>query len=66
VMICLSTLSSGRPFFRMRSALVRCSFKVTASWRSLPMSRFFSLTSRSKGRARSSSFWVEATVAAAV
>jgi hypothetical protein len=63
VMICLSTLSSGRPFFSMRSAFVRCSFSVTASWRSLPMRRFFSLTSFSKGSARSSSFCVDSTVA---
>jgi hypothetical protein len=63
VMICLSTLSSGRPFLSMRRAFVRCSFRVTASWRSLPIRRFFSLTSFSKGRARSSSFCVDSTVA---
>jgi len=63
VMICLSTLSSGRPFLSMRSAFVRCSFSVTASCLSLPMSKFFSLTSFSKGSARSSSFCVDSTVA---
>jgi len=58
VMIWRSTLSSGRPFFRMRSAFVRCSFSVTASCRNFPMSRFFSLTSFSNGKARSKSFCV--------
>lgn len=52
----LSIFSSGLPFFRYRSAFVKCSFRITASWRSLPISRFFSLTSFSNGRARSRSF----------
>lgn len=58
VTICLSTLSSGFPRLRKRRALVRWSFSITASCRSLPIKRFFSLTSFSKGRARSSSLRV--------
>lgn len=52
----LSILSSGLPFFRYRSAFVRLLFRITASWRSSPITRFFSLTSFSKGSALSSSF----------
>lgn len=51
----LSIFSSGLPFFKYRRAFVRWSFKITASCRSLPMSKFFSLTSLSNGRARSRS-----------
>lgn len=51
----LSIFSSGLPFFRYRRAFVRWSFKITASCRSLPISKFFSLTSFSNGRARSRS-----------
>lgn len=50
-----STLSSGLPFLRKRRAFVKWSLRVTASCRSLPMRRFFSLTSFSKGRTRSNS-----------
>ena len=49
----------------MRSAFVRCSFRVTASWRSLPIRRFFSLTSFSKGEARSNSCCVASRAALA-
>lgn len=59
----LSILSSGLPFLRCLKALVRWSFNMTASWRSLPMSRFFSLTSISKGKALSSSFWANSKAA---
>ena len=47
----LSMLSSGLPFLKNRKAFVRWSFSITASCRSLPIKRFFSLTSFSNGKA---------------
>lgn len=61
--ICLSTLSSGFPFLSIRRALVRWSLRMTASCRSLPIRRFFSLTSFSNGSARSNSFLVASRAA---
>lgn len=58
VTICLSTISSGFRCFRKRNAFVRWSLRITASCRSLPISRFFSRTCSSNGVARSSSLRV--------
>jgi len=49
----LSTVSSGFERLMYFRALVRWSLSMTASWRSLPIRRFFSFTSFSNGSARS-------------